>query len=239
MSSNPDESVSRGNLRQQVTSRIMAGVFQGRFLPDQRLVVQHLSDLYQVSPTPVRESLVELASLGIVDLLPNRGAVVRPFGPREVREIGQIRRILEVEAARCACGRVAADELTAIERELARLRGLRPGPSWARDARAADSRLHGLIAASCDSTRLHSEIGRYVTLWRTLRDVSHQLNTRTTYAHAIDALSEHSAIVRALLMSDEEGAVQVMDRHIRSSIEVLEEIMFGAAESPPAAMAAG
>ena len=62
-------------------------------------MVQQLTQLYGVSPTPVRESFVELASLGILELLPNRGAVVLPFGLDEVRGIVQIRRVLEVEAA--------------------------------------------------------------------------------------------------------------------------------------------
>src|SRR5437588_283750 len=98
--------VPRGNLRQQIQSRILIGVFQGRFASGERLIVQRLAEIYQVSPTPIREALVELATLGIVKLLPNRGAVVLPFGRQQVREIGQVRRVLEVEAAREACGRV-------------------------------------------------------------------------------------------------------------------------------------
>ena len=83
--------VSRGSLRDQVTSRIMAAIFLGRFHSGQRLVVQDLAKAYQASPTPVREALVQLASHGLVDLLPNRGAVVQPFGAQEIREISQIR----------------------------------------------------------------------------------------------------------------------------------------------------
>src|SRR5260221_9594352 len=70
----PGDPVVRGNLRQQITSRILSAVFQGRFASGQRLVVQRLAELYEVSPTPLRESLVELGALGIVELLPNRGA---------------------------------------------------------------------------------------------------------------------------------------------------------------------
>ena len=92
------ERVGRQTLRQDVISRILSAVFQGRIHSGQRLVVQRLAEQYGVSPTPVREALVELAGLGIVALLPNRGAVVRPFGPHEVREISQVRRVLEVEA---------------------------------------------------------------------------------------------------------------------------------------------
>src|SRR5437870_1235385 len=115
------ERVGRRTLRQEVISRILAAVFQGRVPSGQRLVVQRLAEQYGVSPTPVREALVELAGLGIVDLLPNRGAAVRPFGPQEVREISQVRRVLEVEATRCACGRVDPAELSELEQELLRL----------------------------------------------------------------------------------------------------------------------
>ena len=101
------EPVSRGGLRHQVTARLLTAVFLGRFESGQRLVVQHLAETLSVSPTPVRESLVELAAMGIVELLPNRGAVVLPFGPEQVREISQVRRVLEVEAdLRCASGRI-------------------------------------------------------------------------------------------------------------------------------------
>ena len=47
----------------------------------------------------------------MADLLPNRGAVVRRFGPVELREMYHTRRILEVEATRCACGQVDRDTL--------------------------------------------------------------------------------------------------------------------------------
>jgi DNA-binding GntR family transcriptional regulator len=229
------ERISRGHLRAQVMSRILAAVFQGQFRSGQRLIAQQLSERYQVSTTPVREALLELAGLGIVELLPNRGAIVRPFGPREVREISQIRRVLEVEAVRCACGRIPADELSAIERELKRLEAMSPSPLWAQDARAADTRLHGMIAASCDSSRLKAEIDRYSALWRTLRNVSQQRDLKTNYAQIPGALAEHLAIVRVLRESDPEQAARIMDRHIRTAERWLEQALYGGPDPAPAA----
>src|SRR4051794_6684676 len=104
--------VGRRALRHEVLTRVLVAVFEGRAVPGQHLVLQRLAHQYGVSPTPVREALVELAGLSIVDLLPNRGAVVRQFGPQEVREICQLRRVLEVEAVRGACGRAELGELT-------------------------------------------------------------------------------------------------------------------------------
>jgi DNA-binding GntR family transcriptional regulator len=125
----PTEPVARGNLRQQVTARLMSGIFLGRFRSGQRLVVQHLAQTYQASPTPVREALVELATFGLVGLLPNRGAVVQPFGPRR-SEISQIRRLLEAEATRCASGRIPGGDLAALEEELNRLELLPHDQLW-------------------------------------------------------------------------------------------------------------
>jgi DNA-binding GntR family transcriptional regulator len=225
----PAEPVSRGNLRQQVTARITTAIFQGRFRSGQRLVVQTLARAYQASPTPVREAMVELASLGLVELLPNRGAVVQPFGRQEIREISAVRRLLEVEAARCACGLIADDELASLEQELVQLGALPHDQVWDQRARDLDNRLHGLIAASCGSRRLAAEIGRYLTLFRALRDVSHQRDAWTNFSRSND-VPDHLAIVTALRASDPERAAAAMDRHIRSAAQTLEEIVFSTSD---------
>jgi DNA-binding GntR family transcriptional regulator len=211
----------------------MTGIFQGRFGSGQRLIVQDLARAYHASPTPVREALVELASLGLVDLLPNRGAVVQPFGPQEIREISQIRRLLEVEAVRCACGRLPAAGFAALEHELRQLGSLPHDEAWDRRAREADTRLHGLIAESCGSRRLAAEIGRYLTLFRSLRDVSHQRDAWTNFSRSND-VPEHLAILDALGASDAEAAARAMDRHIRSAAMKLEEVIFSGAARLPA-----
>jgi DNA-binding GntR family transcriptional regulator len=194
-------------------------------------VVQHLAKAHEVSPTPVREALVELVSLGLVELLPNRSAIVRPFGPREVSEISQIRRLLETEAVRCACGRIPPAELSALDLELRRLQVLPRDQTWDSDARAADTRLHGLIAESCGSVRLAVEIRRYLILFQALRDVCHLRDAGTNYSRA-DDVPEHLAIVCPLLESDAEGAARAMDRHIRSATETMKEVVFPDADNP-------
>ena len=231
------EPISRGNLRAQVTARLVTGIFAGSLRSGQRLIVQQLAKAYEVSPTPVREALVELASLGLVELLPNRGAIVRPFGPAEVREISQIRGLLETEATRSACGRVPAHELSALDRELRRLEVLPRDQMWDRDARAADTRLHGLIAESSGNLRLAVEIGRYLVLFQALRDVCHIRDAGTNYSRA-DDVPEHLAIIRPLLESDAEGAARAMDRHIRSAAVTLQEVVFRDRDHPDVLWAA-
>ena len=109
-------------------------------------------------------------------------------------------------------------------------------PSWSRDARAADTRLHGLIAASCGSRRLTAEIDRYATLWRTLRDVSQRLDVVSNQKHMAAMLwPDHLEIVRALRAVDAEAAARLMSATSGRPAGSLEEVMFGEWEVSDAA----
>ncbi len=141
--------------------------------------------------------------------------------------------MLEVEAARGAAGRIPADQLASLQDELLRLAAPPHDETWDQSARDLDTRLHGLIADCCGSRRLGAEVGRYLTLFRALRDVSHQRDAWTNYSRSND-VPEHLAIVEALVASDAEGAAQAMDRHIRSAAMALEEIIFSGPDAPVA-----
>ena len=104
----------RGQRRQAIVESLLADVFQGRLHAGQHLVTQDLAERFGVSHTPIREALIALAGIGIIDLLPNRGAVVRRVSAKDVREVFQVRRVLECEAVRRACGRIDLAELTAL-----------------------------------------------------------------------------------------------------------------------------
>jgi DNA-binding GntR family transcriptional regulator len=221
------ETISRAGLREQVVNRILAAVFERRFPSGSRLVVQRVAQRFGVSPTPVREALVELAGLGVVDLLPNRGAVVKPFGAEQLAHISQVRRVLEMEACRSACGRIDRKVLVDLQAHLQQLRKKRQDDAWDRDARAADSRLHLLIAENCGNPRLAQEIKRYLLLFRTIRNISHLRDSWENYRRSND-VPEHQEIVRGLLDCDPQRAAKAMDRHIRSITKVLSEVVFPA-----------
>src|SRR5258708_36579797 len=110
-----------GLLRQKIVERLLADVFRGQLAAGRHLVTQELADRFEVSHTPIREALIALAGIGIIDLVPNRGAVVRRVTTREVREVMQVRRALECEAVRLACGRIDLAELHRLAVELKKL----------------------------------------------------------------------------------------------------------------------
>jgi DNA-binding GntR family transcriptional regulator len=208
-----------GLRRQTIVQSLLADICQGRLRASTHLVTQELAERFGVSHTPIREALSTLAGIGIIDLLPNRGAVVRKITVDEVREVCQVRRVLECEATRLACGRIARVELQFLAAVSRRLMTV-VDPSVAgivEQARAADSRLHDLIAESCGNGFLAQELSRLKALFRAFRDAAWQRDeSRNDYHRIAEEGGEHLAIIEALLAGEARTATRAMARHIRS-----------------------
>ena len=217
----PRGRADHGQLRKRIVESLLSEVVQGRLSAGQHLVTQQLADRFGVSHTPIREALIALAGVGIIDLLPNRGAIVRKVTARDVHEIMQVRRALECEATRSACGRIDLKELNALADELHRLATEPPqdGGRFLEQARASDSRLHDLIASSCGNAFLANELNRLKFLFRAFRDISYsQHESRNDFRRLAEEAGEHLAIVKALLAHDRHAAVRAMSRHLAGGL---------------------
>lgn len=211
-----------GLRRKMLVESLLADVFQGRLRAGQHLVTQELADRFGVSHTPIREALIALAGIGIVDLLPNRGAVVRRVTAKEVREICQVRRLLECEAARQACGRIDQAELAELAEELDRLRAIKSedAAGFIDQARALDSRLHDLVASSSGNAFLANELSRLKILFRSFRDISYiRHEQRNDLRRLAEEAGEHLAVVEALRTGDAKEAARAMSHHIRQGVK--------------------
>ena len=207
---------------------LLAAIFRGQLREGQWLNTQKLAAQLGVSGTPVREALVELATIGLVEMQHNLGTVTRRFGPLELEEIYHLRAVLEAEAARCACGRILPADLEPLKAEMTALLRAR-GSAWSERAIAADRALHALVARHCGSRRLTEEISRYNTLVQSLREV---VGNRS---HAQEkGLREHLEIVKALLQKQPARAAQAMRKHVLSTAESVRQALFPDAEGQPA-----
>lgn len=209
----------RGLRRQTIVQSLLADVFHGRLRAGEHLVTQELAQRFGVSHTPIREALISLSGIGIIDLHPNRGAIVRRLTSKEVREVCQVRKALECEAVRSACGRIDLAELHVLAGDLKRMMGVkaRSATRFIAEARAVDSRLHDLIADSCGNGLLATELSRLKNLFRVFRDVAWEHDEARNDSHRLtEEAREHLAIVEALLAGDPKGAARAMARHIRS-----------------------
>lgn len=219
-------------LRQNLTQNLLSAIFRGQLREREWLNAQKLAAEFGVSATPVREALLELAAVGLVEIQHNRGTVVRPFNASDLRDIYHLREILEVEATRCACGRIPHEELRALKQAMTELRG-RKGADWSNQAMATDRALHELIARHCGSRRLAEEISRYNNLMQSLRDV-----VGNQSAAQERALPEHLEILNALMKENPDRAAAAMSKHIQSTARAVTAALFPNQQTPPAAKAA-
>lgn len=193
--------------------RLLLTFFSGEWQAGDRLGEVDLAQRFGVSRTPVREALQELAAIGLIELKPNCGAAARACGPREVREIYEMREILEGAAAEQACGRIPSHELEELISEFRELQAAtRRDPAWSQREWAADRRLHEVIAQACGNGRLAGEIARYGQLIQVIREVVG--NQREAQ---VAAVAEHLAILEALQADKAKQAGAAMRRHIRSA----------------------
>lgn len=208
-----------GSKRSRIVQELLAQIVQGKIAAGTRLITQNLEKQFQTSATPIREALAELAGIGIIELLPNRGATVREVTRRDIKEVSQVRRALECEAIRLAVGKIDPQELLALKKELKQLVSKsKTGKRFTQQAQKIDSQLHDLIANGSGNQYLIRELQRFSLLFRSFRDASWaKASPAIERARLIEEAIEHEAIVDALLKGDRRLAVAAMKSHIQSS----------------------
>lgn len=196
-------------------------------------MTETLANRFGVSHTPIREALIELRGIGVIDLLPNRGAVVRKVTARDVREVCSVRKVLECEAVRGAAKRADRARVEILDGDIRDLAAMPPAPKAVAQARELDSRLHDLVRESCGNSFLIAELERLKTLFRTFRDVTWDLELARRDFHRIAVEArEHLAITAALLSGDSKAANRAMTTHIRSGVTYWTQVTANLTELP-------
>lgn len=207
----------------RVVRGIIHGLLKGRWSGGDRLTEVEAAHLFQVSRTPVREALVELDSLSILELRRNCGAVFLPFGEKELRDVYAVRSLLEVAATRLAAVRMNEATIGQLKIAFENLRRENlPDREW-----KLDRELHSAIAHAAGNPRLAGEIERYAELVQTVREA---VGTVLQDIHST-SVSDHLRILRCLQRRDPDAAAEAMRRHLSqaadSAIQALQRVRRG------------
>lgn len=202
----PEKPVTRAPSKPAVVRGMLTCLLSGEWNGGERYTESEACERFGVSRTPVREALLELQGLGLVELRRHFGAVFLPFGPEELREVYAVRSLLEVEATRLATGRLDRAKAEAMMADFRRIResgGI--DPDWRHDRE-----FHAAVARASGNRRLAAEIGRYGDLVQTVREIvgAQALGIHTTTA------DEHLAILEAIHSGDAAAAAEAMRQHL-------------------------
>ena len=195
-------------LSEQVYESLVEMIVLGKLEPGQPVSEMKLARTLDVSRTPIHEAVTQLVKDGLVVQAPNRRPVVVAFGPDDVRDIYEMRRILESEAAAKAADRIDRPTLERLDAALQKFRKSKPTPASIRAWVKLDDEFHREIASASGSPRLAADIVRY----RLMNRVFNRSHTdAAVLRHAAD---EHQAIIDALKKRDTEAARQAMRKHL-------------------------
>lgn len=132
----------------------------GELPPESRIVEQDLAAEFGVSRTPVREAIRRLSSEGYLVSVPNLGTFVKRFSLADVKEMFEIREVLEGLAYKNAAERLDDEE----RQELHRLAGVtdaaRQAGKWT-EAFRSDEDFHQFIIDRCGSLTLKKELAKF------------------------------------------------------------------------------
>lgn len=195
---------------EQIADAVGAMIVDGRLAPGERIGEEKLADLYRVSRGPVRDSFRILEKRRLVEIIPRRGAFVRPVTRDSIADLFNVRNALAGMAAATVARRVAVDpdgrDMMKIDRRLDQLRGM----AEARECEPLDFSfqltriVYTIIAASGNQllTEIWAELNEHTfwtAIWRTPQDCF-------THAERQERLRQVEASVAAMRRGDPTAA---------------------------------
>jgi DNA-binding GntR family transcriptional regulator len=195
-----------------VAEVLREAITTGHLRANQPLPQDEIAAQLEVSHIPVREALRQLQSEGLVTYQPNRGAQVSALGPLELREIYEIRAILETAAIRRAVPLLTASEMDRGAAILSAAEATRDGAEWG----SLDVEFHELIYRLDDRPQLRELIDGLLC-----RVDRYWLMHGLMLTHREVFEREHRALLQALRNRDAQLAADLLGKHLAGAADRL------------------
>ncbi len=206
-------------LSHQLAETIEEDIVTQRLPPGSKLDEVMLANRFQVSRTPIREALIQLASGGFVELRPRRGAIVTRADPHRLLEMFEV--MAELEAY---CGRLAARRANSGERQaLLTAHVACEAASHAGDPDRyfyLNEHFHQTLYKLSHNSFLEEQARQLQKRLRPYRRLQLRVRRRTEQSY-----QEHQSIVEAIVSGNEDMAAQAIRAHIRIQGERFADLM--------------
>jgi len=210
---------ARAALPEQVANRLRDMIVENQLPPGERIRERKISAELNVSRTPLREALKVLAAEGLVELLPNRGAVVAAPGAEDVREMLEVQGVLEEHAGHLF-GANATDadisEIHALHFEMLAAFERRERLTYFK----LNQRIHRKIIEVAGNGALN---GVHEMLSARLFRFRYQPNLNVELWQS--AIEEHEEILKAVVERDGPNLGRILRAHLKTTWEKLSKVM--------------
>jgi DNA-binding GntR family transcriptional regulator len=212
-------SIPRQVLHQEVAVRLRQRIVEGQLAPGAKLNERELSESLQVSRTPLREAIKMLAAEGLVELLPNRGAVVAQMSVQDVADTFELIAGLEGQSGELAAARIS-------DAQLAEIRALHYEmlAAFTRRDLATYYRLNALIHSHINAAAGNRALTQ---TWANVNARLQALRFRSNFDEAKwqHAMKEHDRMVELLAARDAAALRALMVSHLLNKRDAVLELM--------------
>jgi DNA-binding GntR family transcriptional regulator len=221
--------IPRAALHEQVAHRLRQMLVENRIQPGAKLNERELSEVLNVSRTPLREAIKMLAAEGLVELLPNRGAIAVELTEADVLNTFEVMAGLEAQSGELAAERITEAELAEIKAmhfEMLAAYTRRDLPNYYR----LNAAIHNAINAAAKNPVLASTYAQVNARLQALRFRSNQDEEKWKAA-----VKEHEQMIEALGARDAAAMRRVLLAHLANKREVVvQQLRAAAAQSAKA-----
>jgi DNA-binding GntR family transcriptional regulator len=218
-------SIPRAALHEQVAQRLRQMLVEGRIAPGAKLNERELSELLKVSRTPLREAIKMLAAEGLVELLPNRGAIAVSLSEADVLNTFEVIAGLEGLAGELAAQRITDGELAEVQAMQFEMMAA----YTRRDLSAyytLNARIHSAITAAAKNPVLSTVYSQVNARLQALRFRSNQDGDKWKRA-----VKEHEKMIDALSARDGQAMREVLLTHLHNKRDVVIDQLRKAAQA--------
>jgi DNA-binding GntR family transcriptional regulator len=200
--------IHRRYLHDEVAQRLRELIRSGELEPRSRVNELELAERFGISRTPLREAIKILATEGLLELLPNRGARVVSISNQEIDEMIEVVAGLEAIAADLACRRIT-------DEEVARIEGLheRMVAAWKQDDNTGyftfNRQIHETIVGASRNATLKGLYDNLSGRIQRTRYSAHKTPEQWT-----KAITEHEHMIDLLKARDGDALARLMREHI-------------------------
>ena len=209
-----DEVVHR-QLKDAVYAQILEKILDGTLPAGYALREGELAARFGVSKTPLRDALVRLQADGLVSIPPYRSAVVVGYSQQDLREIYEVRELLEGACAREAALTISTDDLAEMSKlmrdSMACIEAGEVVAGREESLAALIDRFDVIMCAQCRNQRINEMVAN-------IRNHIQRIGRLTTRipGRMVKSVLEHQAIYEAIVQRDGAAAEATMRRHILS-----------------------
>ncbi|MDX3807058.1 GntR family transcriptional regulator [Bosea thiooxidans] len=211
--------ITRRTLHDEVLERVRDMIIEGRLEPGQRINEGQVGALLGVSRTPMREAIKTLASEGLVEIQPAKGAVVRKFSARDLYQVLEVLKALEQLGGQIACEQASDETIEAIHalhRRMLEYYAARERLEYFKLNQA----IHSALVAASGNQVLVEMHGTLQSRIKRLRFIGNEGPEKWA-----GAVAEHEEMMAALLKRDAQALSAAIGRHMESTLTRVRDVL--------------